>query len=126
MKFLKAWSRRLIALGGIIMILIFVIDLNSRMLHMYQLRGQYEAELARVVELQAEERELDEQIAFARSEAIVDQWAREQNWMQQEGDFVIALMPGAGPPPEGMTESYEVVPEMDNWEAWRLWLTFRE
>ncbi len=27
------------------------------------------------------------------SDDIVDEWARSQNWMQKEGDFVIALIP---------------------------------
>ena len=83
-------------------------------------------ELARVQSLEAVEAELDLQIAYAKSDDIVAQWAREQNWMQREGDFVIALLGSGDPPPEQITEPYQSLPEMDNWEAWRWWLTFRE
>jgi hypothetical protein len=93
---------------------------------MYRLQGEMESEHARVVELEAAESELNEKIAYASSDDIVVQWAREQNWMQQEGDFVIALIPSGNQAPESVTELYQSEPELDNWEAWKLWLTFRE
>ena len=126
MKFWRIWSRRLITFTGIVVLLIIVMDLNSRMVHMYRLRGERDSELATVEELEAIEANLDLQIAYAKSEDIVTQWAREQNWMQQEGDFIIALLPSGEPPPEEITQSFEALPEMSNWEAWRWWLTFRE
>ena len=126
MKLMQATWKRITKIGGIILLLIMVMDLNSRMVHMYSLRGEMEAEYARVQELEAIEAELDEKIAYANSDDIVVQWAREQNWMQQEGDFVIALIPTGDRPPEEMTELYQPEPELDNWDAWKLWLSYRE
>jgi len=126
MKFWRAWSKRITAIVGVIIMLIMVMDLNSRMVHMYQLRGERERALSRVQALESVEDELDQQIAYAKSDDIVAQWAREQNWMQQEGDFVIALLGSGDPPPEEITEPYQAAPEMDNWDAWLMWLTFRE
>ena len=113
MDFLRKWSKRVVTIVGIILLLVMVMDLNSRMVHMYRLRGERDSELAKVEELEAIEADLDLQIAYANSEDIVTQWAREQNLMQQEGDFIIALLPNGDPPPEQITESYQDLPEMD-------------
>ena len=126
MEFLKVWRRRIILVIGAGALLVVVLHLNSRMLQKVQLQGERDAVLARVEELQAVEAEFDRKIAYARSEDIVDQWAREQNWMQQEGDFVIALLGGGDPPPQEMTELYVSDPELENWDTWRWWLSFRE
>ncbi len=126
MKFWRVWSRRIITFVGIVLLLVMVMDLNSRMVHMYRLQGERDAEQARVEELEAIEADLELQIAYANSEDIVTQWAREQNLMQEEGDFIIALLPNGDPPPEEITQPYEGLPEMSNWEAWRWWLSFRE
>ena len=126
MKMLQASWKRIVKIGGIILLLVMVMNLNSRMVHMYRLQGEMEAEYARVLELGAAEAELDEKIAYASSDDIVAQWAREQNWMQQDGDFVIALIPTGDQPPEEMTELFQAEPDGNNWEAWKLWLSFRE
>lgn len=126
MKLWRTWSKRVFTIVGIIFLLVMVMDLNSRMVHMYRLRGERDSELTRVEELEVVEAELDLQIAYANSTDIVAQWAREQNWMQQKGDFVIALVSSGAPPPEEITESFQAPPEMNNWEAWRWWLSYRE
>ena len=126
MEILKVWRRRVTLVIGLAVVVMVVMHLNSRMLEKVQLQGERDAVLVRVEELQAIEAELDRQIAYAISDDIVDQWAREQNWMQREGDFVIALLGNGEPPPHEMTELYEPEPDLNHWDSWRLWLTFRE
>ncbi|MFN2145596.1 MAG: septum formation initiator family protein [Anaerolineales bacterium] len=126
MKMLRASWKRVVKFGGMVLLLLVVMDLNSRMVQMYSLQGEMEAEYARVQELEAVEDQLDEQIAYASSDDIVAEWARSHNWMQKEGDFVIALVPTGERPPETLTESFQAEPELDNWDAWLLWLTYRE
>ena len=126
MKFLKSWSKRIIVLAGVFVLLILVMDLNSRMVHMLQLRGERDAEIARVNELLAEEAELDTKIAYAQSDEIVAEWARNQNFMQQEGDFVVVILPSGDPVPEPFTEVEQENLDLSNWEAWKMWLSFQE
>lgn len=126
MKLLRGWPKRIMALVGMIILLVMVMDLNARMVHMYRLRGERDKAVVRVQELEAIEADLDLQIAYAKSDDIIAQWAREQNWMQREGDFVIALIGTGDPPPEAITEPFQSMPEMENWDAWRLWLSYRE
>ena len=93
MKFLKSWSKRIVVLAGVVILLLLVMDLNSRMVHMLQLRGERDAELAKVDALFAEEAALDKKIEYAQSDEIVAEWARNQNMMQQEGDYVVVVIP---------------------------------
>ena len=106
MKLLSAWPKRITALIGVVILLLMVMDLNNRMVHMYRLRGERDAVLAQVQALEAAETKLDLQISYAKSDDIVSQWAREQNWMQREGDFVIALIGSGDPPPEKITQPF--------------------
>jgi len=126
MKNFRSWLNRIFVLGGVLVLLVLVMDLNSRMVHMVQLRGEMEAELAKVNELKAIERALDEQITYAQSDSIVEKWARQENWMQKEGDYVIMLIPSGEPPQEMSIQSPEPQKQLENWEAWKLWLTYQE
>ena len=126
MKFFRSWLNRIFVLGGVLILLVLVMDLNSRMVHMVQLRAEMEAELSKVNELKAIESVLDEQIAYAESDDIVEKWARQENWMQKEGDFVIMLIPSGEPPAETFEQTTAPQQQLDNWDAWKLWLTFQE
>ena len=126
MKVIRSWLNRILVLTGVLVLLLLVMDLNSRMVHMVQLRGEMEIELARVNELKAIEAALDKQIDYAESDEIVEKWARQENWMQKDGDYVIVLIPSGDPPPETITELAVPQQKLDNWEAWKLWLTYQE
>ncbi|MEJ2758211.1 MAG: hypothetical protein P8046_06975 [Anaerolineales bacterium] len=106
--------------------LLLVMDLNSRMVHMLQLRGERDAELEKVNELLVEEAALDKKIEYAQSDEIVAEWARNQNMMQQEGDFVVVVIPNGEPLVEPETLVQEPEPNRSNWDAWKLWLSFQE
>jgi len=126
MKFFRSWLNRIFVLGGVLVLLLLVMDLNSRMVHMVQLRGEMEAELAKVNELKAVEAVLDDQIAYSESDDIVEKWARQENWMQKEGDFVIMLVPSGELPQEMFVQTTAPQQQLENWEAWKLWLTYQE
>jgi cell division protein FtsB len=126
MKFFRSWLNRIFVLGGVLVLLLLVMDLNSRMVHMVQLRAEMEAELDKVIQLRAIEAALDEQIAYAESDDIVEKWARQENWMQREGDYIIMLIPNGEPPQELFVQTAAPQQQLENWEAWKLWLTFQE
>ena len=126
MKVFRSWLNRFIVLGGVLVLILLVMDLNSRMVHMVQLRGEMEIESAKVNELKAIEAVLDQQIAYAESDDIVEKWARQENWMQKDGDYVIVLIPTGDLPPETITEMAKPRQDLENWEAWKLWLTYQE
>ncbi|MCB2180357.1 hypothetical protein KQH54_04610 [bacterium] len=113
-------------MGGVFVLLLLVMDLNSRMVHMLQLRGERDAELAKVNDLLAKEADLDKKIEYALSDEIVEEWARNQNMMQQKGDFVVVVLPKGEPLEDPMPQVEEVDADLSNWESWKLWLSFQE
>lgn len=126
MNVFKSWFKRILVMGGVFVLLLLVMDLNSRMVHMLQLRGERDAELAKVNDLLAKEADLDKKIEYALSDEIVEEWARNQNMMQQEGDFVVVVLPKGEPLEDPMPQVEEVDADLSNWESWKLWLSFQE
>jgi len=126
MKIISAWLKRLIMFGGIFVVLLLVMDLNNRMVHMIQLRGELEAEQERLAELQAIKTDLDRKIDEANSEDAVAAWARQENWLQKDGDFVVVIVPDGSYEAEAEETFDKPAEEYENWDAWKLWLTFKE
>ena len=126
MSVIKSWSKRIVVLVGIIILLLMVMDLNSRMVHMLQLRGERDTELAKVDELLAVEADLDKKIEYAQSDEMVAEWARNQNMMQQEGDYIVVVIPNGEPLNEPEALVHEQSPDRSHWDSWKLWLSFQE
>jgi cell division protein FtsB len=126
MKSLRSWMKRILTAVGVILLLVLVIDFNSRMVHLLELRGELEAEQARLDELVQEEAVLEQAIGFAESDEAIDEWAREQNRMGQEGDIVVVPISDGTILEVEQTEVAEPQDYISNWEAWILWLTYRE
>ena len=126
MKSLTAWLKRVIMFGGIFVVLLLVMDLNNRMVHMIQLRGELEAEQVRLAELEAIKANLDRKIDEANSDEAVAAWARQENWLQKDGDFVVVIVPDGSFEVEEEAPAETTTEEYDNWDAWKLWLTFKE
>ena len=126
MKVLNAWVKRIFLIIGVGFMLILVMDLNNRMVHMIQLRGEMEAELEKNIELSMTLEDLESEISYAKSDDYAVEWARQQNLMMLDGDTVVVLISDGSYEVSEVKEIEVVEPELDNWEAWKLWLTFHE
>jgi hypothetical protein len=126
MNFLQSWGRRIATALGVVLLLVLVVDFNSRMVHLMELRGEMEAERNRLDHLLAEEALLENAIDYAESPEAVAEWARSQNWMGKDDDIVIVPIPNGTYDPEEVQETTEPQERLGNWEAWMLWLTYRE
>ncbi|MEN8240303.1 MAG: hypothetical protein ABFS17_00135 [Chloroflexota bacterium] len=126
MKIFRAWARRIATALGVVLLLLLVVDFNSRMIHLMELRGQMEVEEGRLADLQAQEYSLMQSIEYAESDEAIAEWAREQNWMGMEDDIVIVPIPDGGYIPEEKFQEAEPQEFTSNWDAWIMWLTFNE
>lgn len=108
------WAdRRLITIIVIVVLVFLMMDFNSRMTTMIRLGNEEAALQTRIAELKATQVKLEDQIAYATSEIALEEWAREDNRMIQEGDYpIILLQPGdyvaqptATPQPETVNNS---------------------
>ena len=126
MKVFNAWIKRILLIGGIGLLLILVMDLNTRMVHMIQLRGEMESEQAKFEDLSSILTDYENRISYAKSDEYAAEWAREQNMMRMEGDTVVVLLPDGSYEASDVVEVKVVEPELSNWDTWKLWLTFHE
>lgn len=108
-----------ILIGAVILTLL-VLGFNSRVSEKRRLSQQEEQMDARLKSLERTRMSLETQIAYATSEAAVEEWAYEQAKMIREGqgDHLLVPLPGSGPPPESTPEQSVEVQRVENWQVW--------
>ena len=116
------WGKRILVVGGLLFMILLVTDFNSRMAELTRLRAQKVEELQLREELFATQYALQTQIAYASSDAAVDEWAREQERAALPGDFpVVPLADPNYQPPEPEVQEIQAQAHT-HWENWMLWL----
>ncbi len=118
MKWLiKNWKYILLVVGLAVLITL-IMDFNSRMSE-YRRLGVQQKEVSS--ELQAAEDQqasLRTQIAYATSDAAVEEWAYEEGHMARSGDKVVVPLAPPGSTPEP-TPTPRVLPKsVSNWQLW--------
>ena len=113
------FDRRLITVIGIVVLVFLMMDFNNRMTTMFRLNNEEAGLQTRIAELEATQVKLQDQIAYATSEVALEEWAREDMRMINEGDKpIILLQPGDYKPEPTPTPQIEnVVPSRI--EIWR-------
>ena len=123
MRMFRAWGRRVLLVIGLMVLIFMVMDLNTRIARLTQLRAQMEYEQKKLDDLKLEQAELEIKIDYATSDAAVEKWAREEGHMKKAGDIVIVPLPDSSYEPEPVVEVIPVEEPVSNWEAWMQWLS---
>lgn len=118
-SFLKSNIKRLLFIIFITFIFIIFMDLNSRLVNLYRKNVQREKISVDIYQLELTATALHTQIAYATSEAAVEEWAREHNKMILPGDIPVipvaqpgvTITPAASPTPQ--------IKKVENWEVWQ-------
>jgi cell division protein FtsB len=124
MKKARIWGRRTYFILGLVILVAMVMDFNSRMTRLTHLRAQKENEEQRLIELKLTRATLQEQIAYASSDAAVEEWAREEGRMMLPGDIIVVPLPDASFVPEPVEEEVVYSQPESNWDAWIQWLFY--
>jgi hypothetical protein len=113
--------QRIAAFIGIAILVLLIMDFNSRLEEMTRLNRQAESVRVRATEVMATQYNLETAVAYANSNFSVEQWAREQAGMIRPGDVPIAPMPVPGATPISQDVSPVIVPtQVSNWQIWLL------
>ena len=122
---LRGSMRRIVNVAGMLLLLLLLFSFSNRIAMFTRLTTQEEIEARKIEELQQTLVYLDGQITYATSEAAVEEWAREEARMAQEGDFpVVPLNPDAvGVEDKGPEQSDEG--PLSNFQVWLEWLFYR-
>jgi hypothetical protein len=113
----RSWKYVLSGLGIVILVLL-IMDFNSRMAELRRLTSEKDIVGAQATQLVQTNVYLETQIAYATSERAVDEWARENQHMQQPGDNpVVPIAPANSTPVPTATPAVTPI-VVDNWDLW--------
>jgi hypothetical protein len=116
-KFSRGWKSVGILIGFVVLVLL-VMDFNSRMAELRRLSAEKEVVSARVTSLVETQNSLETQVAYATSEAAVYYWAYNFERLGREGDVLVVPIQQEGNLPE-ITPTPEATPVViQNWEVW--------
>ncbi len=81
--------KQILAVGSLLVLVVLVMDFNSRMAELLRLSEQAEQVSGRATDKIQTRVYLETQIAYATSDAAVEEWARVQGHMIQPGDHPV-------------------------------------
>ncbi|HBY09299.1 MAG TPA: hypothetical protein DEH22_16530 [Chloroflexi bacterium] len=122
MDLLKRGAKYIAVMAGLAVLIFLVIIFNNRMAEQRELIAQAEKIRAELNVLRATEAELNARIAYATSDAAVEEWAyQEARWVREGDQPVVPISPAQGTPVAvTVTTSEPVV--YKNWQVW--WALF--
>lgn len=114
-------NKKQLLLGvAVIFMLLLFLDLNNRIGELYTLTDQRERMRTQVSVLQATEKALRKQIAYATSESAVEEWARQDNDLSKPGDKVVIPLPQQGYTIVPTLQPTPTVVVLENWQVWKI------
>lgn len=114
--------RRVGLLIGIGILVLVIVDLNARIEGLNELNGEVEAVRAQATQAMQTQMALQTQVAYANSDAAVEDYARPEGHMIQEGDIPVAPVGDGKPTPVPPSTPTPSPTPMANWEIW--WMLF--
>ena len=111
------WKYALLVIGLIVLTLL-IMDFNNRMAELRRLSDKREDVAVDATSLRHTQVYLETQIAYATSEAAVDEWAYEEGHMVREGENLVIPLEYPGFTPE-VTVIPTIIPEPEtNFQIW--------
>ncbi|HRQ24043.1 MAG TPA: hypothetical protein PLF42_11510 [Anaerolineales bacterium] len=112
--------RRAAVFIGILLLAMFVIEFNSRLEEMNRVTGQLEQSRAIATQAMQTQMALQTQVAYAESDAAVEEWARTEGHYLQEGDQAVIPLGQPGSDPVAANTPAPTPTPLENWEVWRI------
>jgi cell division protein FtsB len=122
MKSIQFDKKRIIVVAGLVLLFFLMVDLNTRLNDLYRLTRERDSMRTEIANLTATAVGLETQIAYATSDAAVEQWAREEGMLVRPGDQLIVPIAPADATPVPVVALQATQPAMKNWQVW--WALF--
>ncbi len=110
--------RRVLAMIGILVLVFIVLEFNRRLEELNMLNGQKQAIQTQATQALQTQSALQTQVAYAGSDAAVEQWARTDGHYIKDGDLPVVPVGEAGATPVEASTPTPVPTQPANWEAW--------
>jgi cell division protein FtsB len=118
MKFLRSLDKRILVIVGVIVLILLMLDFNSRMADLSRLKNQRDKLSTQDAQLVQTEQFLDTRIAYATSDVAVQDFARNNGKMIQPGDILLVPLSPGDRTPQTTPFATSVTVQVDNWQRW--------
>lgn len=110
--------RRIAIFIGILVLILMVMDFNTRLETLNLLRKQEQIVSTQATQAMQTQAALQTQVAYASSDQVVDEWARTEGHYVQSGDQPIVPVGVPGDSPEALASATPISTQMANWQVW--------
>lgn len=110
--------RRVAGMIGILTLVFIVLEFNRRLEELKMLNAQDSLIQAQATQAIQTQGALQTQVAYANSNAAVEEWARTDGHYIQDGDLPVVPIGQPGAPPIEASTPVPAATPMQNWEVW--------
>jgi cell division protein FtsB len=110
--------RRVLVLVGILALVFIVLEFNRRLEELNMLSRQNQLIQTQATQALQTQSALRTQVAYASSDAAVEEWARMDGHYIQDGDLPVVPVGEAGAAPIEVSTPTPVPTPVENWEVW--------
>jgi cell division protein FtsB len=112
-------DKRVIVVAVVAILVLLFMNFNQRMILLSRLRSQEKTLTVEFADLEATKFILETKVAGADSDEAVEEWAREEAGMVQDGDVPIVILPPSTPLLPTPNSSITTTDQVEYWEIWR-------
>ena len=110
--------RRVAVLMGILVLVFIVLEFNRRLEELNMLNAQSRLVQTHATQAVQTQLALQTQVAYANSDAAVEEWARTDGHYIQDGDLPVVPLGEPGAAPIDASTPTPVPTQPSNWEVW--------
>jgi hypothetical protein len=110
--------RRVAVFAGIIILVLIMVELNSRLEELNRLNDQLDQVRVAATNSVQTQVALQTQLAYAGSTQAVEEWARTEGHYMQEGDQPVVPIGQPGSDPIVIATPTPIPTPMQNWQVW--------
>lgn len=118
MQNLSSSGKKALAALGLVIIAYMVLDMNHRVAELVRLTSERDSMATQVYEIKQTQAFLESQIAYANSDAAVEEWAREDAFMARPGEHPIIMLPDSKYTPQPTVAPIVTQEVYQNWQIW--------
>ncbi len=111
-------ARRVLVMIGILMLVFVVLEFNRRLEELNMLNRQNQLIQTQATQAVQTQSALRTQVAYAGSDAAVEEWARLDGHYVQNGDLPVVPVGQPGAAPFEVSTPTPVPTQLANWEVW--------
>ena len=110
--------RRVAAFVGILVLILMIMDFNSRLETLNVLKKQAGIVSGQATQAMQTQATLQTQVAYAQSDQVVHEWARNEGHYIQSGDQPVVPVEVPGLVPQALSTPTPFPTPIPNWQVW--------